>query len=520
MRLQALAVFFLAVAARATDVAADFEKACQAGQQDCIESTEDMYLIQKKLEVGSTEVEDPEESTTAEPDPFKAQKDELKKEAEAADGIADEAAADANDLIDAEDALGEALKSAKEAATTAQKDAEDAKKAAKIASKISAQSAVAVANLEAGVGSAPGTAGGDENGDEEGAFGGESSVPAVPTCPCGFTAKIGQTPLKLAFGQKPDVKTLKECAKECRKQDACQSFEFALAGTPSCVLNTDREPTSELESEEYMFCAKGYDCEVTPPWKDWDASLTMENNLRNVWTIAHRCWLQTVACWILTWGIWVTLSLLVLKMINGTPDGVYGETHTEDPVESFQYGQFDCMKRFEICIFAFACPGARWAATMDLAGFLPATTALLAYAAMGFLNGLISINNTKFGGEGQLCAEAPLTGPLLAESAGVGPGAGGRPAMPSVHEWTVYEYAVVFFEGLSYFTMVGICTAVLIVFYRQKLRSKLNLPSGSCSALFFDFMYVFFCPWCAVAQEAQVVQYAYVNGAKVRKVVR
>jgi Cys-rich protein (TIGR01571 family) len=63
-------------------------------------------------------------------------------------------------------------------------------------------------------------------------------------------------------------------------------------------------------------------------------------------------------------------------------------------------------------------------------------------------------------------------------------------------------------EGTGIFPF-GIFTSILVIVYRQKLRSKLGLRNDTPSTLFFDFAYVCCCPCLAVAQEARVINYAW-----------
>jgi hypothetical protein len=59
------------------------------------------------------------------------------------------------------------------------------------------------------------------------------------------------------------------------------------------------------------------------------------------------------------------------------------------------------------------------------------------------------------------------------------------------------------------FVCCGICSNLLIILYRQRLRERLGLKSWQRIGCVFDFVYVCCCPCCAISQEAQVVRYAY-----------
>merc|ERR1719359_2645987 len=62
------------------------------------------------------------------------------------------------------------------------------------------------------------------------------------------------------------------------------------------------------------------------------------------------------------------------------------------------------------------------------------------------------------------------------------------------------------------FVCCGICSNLLIILYRQRLRERLGLKSWQRTGCVFDFVYVCCCPCCAISQEAQVVRYAYQQG--------
>merc|ERR1719198_2787804 len=110
------------------------------------------------------------------------------------------------------------------------------------------------------------------------------------------------------------------------------------------------------------------------------------------------------------------------------------------------------MRRPFICCCSFCCPHIQWALTMDLAGFLHVGTAFGIFCIVGLLQ-------------------------------------------------AIFTYSTLFFPGLF--------TVFLMLNYRMKLRRKLMCKPDIGISYFNDILFLCFCPWCAVAQEAMVVQYAY-----------
>lgn len=157
----------------------------------------------------------------------------------------------------------------------------------------------------------------------------------------------------------------------------------------------------------------------------------------------------------LSWVVFMVLSLLVwMNYYPADPDlsGLFADGHP-DPVQTFTDNKFDCLKTPEICFYALFCPALRWADNVNMAGFLRLPVALGLYFTCALLNGLT----------GTFCYFGPIT-----------------------------------------------CLVILL--YRHKLRAKLGLPSFTAGTCCTDFFYVFCCSWCAIAQEARVVRYAYQQG--------
>jgi len=170
--------------------------------------------------------------------------------------------------------------------------------------------------------------------------------------------------------------------------------------------------------------------------------------------------LPTWSEWILQVSIsWVLFMLLCLLVwMNVYPDDpdldeMFADKEKADPVKTFTEGHFGCFQTPKICLFACVCPALRWADNVNMAGFMTVPVALGLFFVCALLNG--------------------LTGT---------------------------------------FCYTGFVTCFMILYYRHKLRTKLGLPSWTCRSCCTDFFYVFCCSWCAIAQEARVVRYAYQQG--------
>jgi Cys-rich protein (TIGR01571 family) len=221
-------------------------------------------------------------------------------------------------------------------------------------------------------------------------------------------------------------------------------------------VNVAQPPVDSTSSSE----KDGHDeCGFVWPWSHGSEEKTLDAHVYSwfsKWdsTKSTRCNIQAswnlyiVNC-VITWLIWLGLAMLVVKF--GTPEYVEMFRDPEDPLATFEQAHFNCMRRSQICICSFFCPAVQWAQTMHLAGFVKVRIALGLFFACALLNSLI------FGG------------------------------------------------AVCY----GICTSLLIIVYRQRLREKLGLKSWNRVDCVFDFVYVCCCPCCAISQEAQVVRYAY-----------
>lgn len=163
---------------------------------------------------------------------------------------------------------------------------------------------------------------------------------------------------------------------------------------------------------------------------------------------------------IVSWLIWVVLGVLILCFLIPSQPEAWQDP--EDPQQTFLRHHFACFRRPRICLCACFCPAVQWADTVHLAGFLKVWIGFAVFCACALLNSL------TFGG----------------------------------------------------FACMGFFTSCLVIVYRQHLREKLGLKAWSGPNCLFDCLYVCCCPCCAIAQEAQVVRYAYLQGGQVRREVR
>lgn len=157
-----------------------------------------------------------------------------------------------------------------------------------------------------------------------------------------------------------------------------------------------------------------------------------------------------------SWVIFMMLCLLVwMNMYPDDPDvdEMFADREKADPVQTLTEDHFGCFKTPRICFCACICPALRWADSVNMAGFMRVPVALGLFFICALVNG--------------------LTGT---------------------------------------FCYIGIVTCCLILYYRHRLRVKLGVPAFTLRTCFVDFFFVFCCSFCAIAQEARVVRYAYQQG--------
>lgn len=170
--------------------------------------------------------------------------------------------------------------------------------------------------------------------------------------------------------------------------------------------------------------------------------------------------LPTWSQWILhvsiSWVIFMLLCLLVwMNVYPDDPDldEMFADKENVDPVKTFTENHFGCLQTPKICFCACICPALRWADNVNMAGFVTVPVALGLFFVCALANGLT----------GTFCYS-------------------------------------------------GFVTCFMILYYRHKLRAKIGLPSWTLATCCTDFFFVFCCSWCAIAQEARVVRYAYQQG--------
>lgn len=193
------------------------------------------------------------------------------------------------------------------------------------------------------------------------------------------------------------------------------------------------------------------------PWEK-----RLENRMDNLWGKMHdeawdqqQYWQYAIQAGV-SWVIFVILGVLVWAFIYPT-DIELSQTFKDpqnDPVNTFNNKHFGCFQTPRITLWSCFCPCLRWADTVSLAGFMGASMGLAAFFFCALLNGL------------------------------------------TYGAWIIY----------------GFFTCILILYYRQKLRARLDIANWTCGSCCLDFFYVFCCTCCAIAQEARVVQYAYQQG--------
>jgi Cys-rich protein (TIGR01571 family) len=152
---------------------------------------------------------------------------------------------------------------------------------------------------------------------------------------------------------------------------------------------------------------------------------------------------------LVSWAIWVAFSLLLWYFAYPVAPII---DDLEDPKKIMTSGYFECLNDWEarkIFFCACCCPALRWADTMHTAGLLSIAAALAFYFGFAFFNQFLLLGT---------------------------------------------------------FSM-GVLTNALILAFRHQLKERLQLESWTCSSCCMDFLFVCFCPWCAISQEARAVQH-------------
>lgn len=184
----------------------------------------------------------------------------------------------------------------------------------------------------------------------------------------------------------------------------------------------------------------------------------------------YGAWVRTA---LFSWLIWMVLAISVSYFCYDYEVPLLDGDSKADPKETFETGHFNCCNEettWGICICSFCCPALRWADTADLAGFMPLWSAFGLVSMVGLLNCL---------SHGALA-------------------------------WGMYQTILLLYPHVVLaWGLWGFFSTCLMLHYRQHLRRTFGLAFGNWETCISDFCFIFWCPWCAVAQEALVVKQAY-----------
>jgi len=152
----------------------------------------------------------------------------------------------------------------------------------------------------------------------------------------------------------------------------------------------------------------------------------------------------------ITWAVWVILVLLVWKCcLSDDISIIKPPLAREDPWKIFAEQPFGCCRSPKIFLCTLCCPALVWANTMHLAQYMEVGMALMLFLGCVLLNG--------------------------------------------------FTYG---------FIMYGSFTACLMIWYRHRLRKDLGPDPYTAKMFILDILCVVCCPFCAISQEARVVQNA------------
>lgn len=183
---------------------------------------------------------------------------------------------------------------------------------------------------------------------------------------------------------------------------------------------------------------------------------TREENIIVMYNgFVHTSWKTHVVSAVFSWAIYVMLALLIWSVCYpAKPFPVAEPADIEDPKVTLESGHFACLRSPEICWCACCCPGLRWADTMYMAGLTSIVTGLTFVFCCSLLNCFTYFGNA----------------------------------------------------------IVGPFTLLLALYYRHKLREAIGLSYWTAGSCCIDCLYLLFCPWCAIAQEARTVKHLHQKG--------
>lgn len=156
---------------------------------------------------------------------------------------------------------------------------------------------------------------------------------------------------------------------------------------------------------------------------------------------------------IVFWLSWTVVAVLMANFVYKRQLVEQDLAMKSDPVYDMENGHFGCMEDPQSCFYSCCCPQIRWADTLSQAGFMSF------WAAFSFMTILILLNIFSFG------------------------------------------------KGAF-----GIWSALAFLYYRQQLRSKLELPHHDMKTCAIDCCFGLWCACCLIAQEARTVKSAYEAG--------
>jgi len=167
------------------------------------------------------------------------------------------------------------------------------------------------------------------------------------------------------------------------------------------------------------------------------------------WACTHT-WSAWFLYAIVIWAVGTMVTFVFASLFYWNRVPKYDNRASLNPEETFLSGHFGCLSDSPTCLMAFLCPAVRWADTVHMAGLLSFWCAF----------------------------------------------------------WIL---AVCYLPSLAFFVLWGLFPLVPLVTARQQLRGKLGLPAGN-ETWVSDCCFASFCSCCLIAQEARVVNEAYIVG--------
>lgn len=179
-----------------------------------------------------------------------------------------------------------------------------------------------------------------------------------------------------------------------------------------------------------------------------DAEIIMQPSDPLEWGCSHP-WAAWFFYALIIWFVGTMASFLVASFWCRGWVPKYDEASSLSPEGTFQNGHFACLSDMNTCIMAFFCPVVRWAETVHMAGLLTF--------------------------------------------------------------WFAFWILAVCYLPVVFFGFMGLFLVVPLVHFRQRLRDKIGVPSGN-ETYVTDCCFACWCSCCLIAQEARVVNEAYIVG--------